>query len=61
MVLAGVGQGALVHIIQAVLAAPVVRAGAVVGVDSVNTNSAILTEIATTVIDVDLAVLSTET
>ena len=61
VVLAGVGQGALVHIIQAVLAAPVVRTGAVVGVDSVNTNSAILTEIATAVIDVDLAVLSTET
>ena len=61
VVLAGIGQGALVHIVQAVLASPVVRAGTVVGVDSVNTNSTILTEIPTTVINVDLAVLSTET
>ena len=61
VVLAGIGQGALVHIVQAVLASPVVRAGTVVGVNSVNTNSTILTEIPTTVINVDLAVLSTET
>ena len=61
VVLAGVGQSALVDIVQAVLAAPVVRAGTVVGVDSVNTNPSILTEIATAVINVDLAVLSTET
>ena len=61
VVLAGIVQGALVHIVQAVLAGPVVRAGTVVGVDSVNTNPSILTEIATAVINVDLAVLSTET
>ena len=61
VVLAGIVQGALVHIIQAVLAGPVRGTGTVVGVDSVNTSSAILTEIATAVINVDLAVLSTET
>ena len=61
VVLAGIVQGALVHVLQAVLATPVMRTGAVVGVDSVHTDSAILTEIATAVINIDLAVLATET
>ena len=61
LVLAGIVEGALVHVLQAVLTAPVMRTGTVVGVDSVHTHSAILTEIATAVINVDLAVLSTET
>ena len=61
LVLAGIVQGALVHVLQAVLTAPVVRTGTVVGVDAVHTDSAILAEIATAVINVDLTVLSTET
>ena len=61
VVLAGIVEGALVHVLQAVLTAPVVRTGTVVGVDAVHTDSAILTEIATAVINVDLTVLSTET
>ena len=61
VVLAGIVEGALVHVLQAVLTAPVVRTGTVVGVDAVHTDSAILTEIATAVINVDLTVLSAET
>ena len=60
VVLAGVVEGALVHILEAVLAGPVVGTGAVVSVDSVNTNSAILTEVSATVVNVDLTVLSAE-
>ena len=60
VVLAGVVESALVHILETVLAGPVVGTGAVVSVDSVNTNSAILTEVSATVVNVDLTVLSAE-
>ena len=54
VVLAGVVEGALVHVLQAVGTCPAVRTGTGVAVVSVNTNSTILTEMAATVVIINL-------
>ena len=60
VVLAGIVEGAFVHVIETVETSPVVWTGTIVSVDSINTNTAIHTEIPFTVINVDLAVLSSK-
>jgi len=60
VVLAGVVQGALVHIFQAVATLPVSRALASVGVDTIHTPSSILANIASTVINILLTVPARE-
>ena len=54
LVLAGIVQGALVHVLQAVATCPALRTGTGVAVVSVNTNSTILTEMAATVVIINL-------
>ena len=60
VVLAGVGGGALVHVQRAVLAGPLFRAAAGVGVHAIHALPAVLTQVAVAVVDVDLAVVPRE-
>ena len=61
VVLAGVLLGALVHVPGAVLAGPVGRAAAAVGVDTVLTGGAVLTQVPRTVVNILVTVVSGET
>ena len=56
VVLAGVVEGALVHVLQAVSTRPVGGTLAGVSVDTINTGSAILTNVSIAVIDIDFTV-----
>lgn len=60
LVLAGVVGGALVHVVSAVLAAPVGRAAARVRVDAVHARGAMLAQMARAVVDVLVAVIASK-
>ena len=60
VVLTGIVHLALVNIVQAVVSSPVSRTRARVRVHSVHTRASVLTHVVDTIIDVDLAVLTSE-
>ena len=60
VVLTGIVHLALVNIVQAVVSSPVSRARARVRVHSVHARASVLTHVVDTIIDVDLAVLASE-
>ena len=60
VVLAGVVEGALVHVLQTVSTRPVGGTLAGVGVDTIDTGSAILTNVSVAVIDIDFTVRSSK-
>lgn len=60
VVLAGVVEGALVHVLQTVTTRPVGGTLAGVGVDTIHTGSAILTNVSVAVIDIDFTVRSSK-